>query len=309
MGFFSNSIYRKRQTALLGTAALAVAMSFLLPHAGFGGETGSDMMFEIWRYQSGQEDTGLLTGKPSHKKHAEPPGMTASVRGTVAYWQRIAMLPSDIVEVQLLDVSAQNSPPVVIAQNKITPTNQMPISFKLAYDPAKINPAHQYSIQARVLRNGQPAFINRSPCFVITHGYANYADIIVEMTDTQPAVRAEEDSLLPPSIGDPKAYLGTYTRCFTGAGGTITETLHVLSDNSIELQSRYSQGTVKQAGVWSLEKKLLAVLVTQKNGEYINPDRIVFKLQGNRLIAVEYDIKAYGPDYSFTRLTSAKQGN
>jgi putative lipoprotein len=308
MGFFSNSIYRKRH-ALLGTAALAVAMSFLLPHAGFSGETDSDMMFEIWRYQSGQEDTGLLTGKPSHKKHAEPPGMTVSVRGTVAYWQRIALLPSDIVEVQLLDVSAQNSTPVVIAQNKITPTNQMPISFKLAYNPAKINPAHQYSIQARVLRNGQPAFINRLPCFVITYGYANYADIIVGMTDTQPAVRAEEDSLLLPSIGDPKAYLGTYTRSITSAGGTITETLCVLSDNSIELQSRYSQGTVKRTGVWSLEKKLLSVLVTQKNGEYINPDRIVLELQSNRLIAVEYDIKVYGSDYSFTRLTSAKQAN
>jgi uncharacterized lipoprotein YbaY len=308
MGFFSNSICRKRQTALLGTAALAIAMSFLLPHAGFGGETGSDRMFDFWKYQSGHEDKGLLTGKPSHEKPAEPPGMTASVRGTITYWQRIAMMPSDIVEVQLMDVSPQNSAPVVIAQNKITPRNQMPISFKLAYDPAKINPAHQYSIQARILRNGQPAFINRSPCFVITHGYANYADIIVKMTDTQPAVRAEEDSLLPPSIGDPKAYLGTYTRSFTG-GGASKETLHVLSDNSIELQSRYSQGTLKQTGVWTLEKKLLVVTVTQKNGEQINPDRIVFELQGTRLIAVEYDIKDYGPDYSFTRLTSSIQSN
>ncbi len=309
MNLFSNSIYRKRKAELLGTAFLAIAVSFLQPHAGFGGEAGSDMMLDLWKYQSGLEDTGQLRAKPSHKKPAEQPGMTASVRGTVSYWQRIAMLPSDIVDIQLLDVSAQNPAPVVIAQNKITPTDQMPISFKLAYDPSKINPAHQYSIQARVFRNGQPAFINRSPCFVITQGYANYADIIVRMTDTQPAARAEENSLLPPSIGDPKAYLGTYTRSFTGTGGTITETLQVLRDNSIELLSRYSQMTVKQTGVWSLEKKSLAVTVTQINGEQINPGRIVFELQGTRLIAVEYDIKAYGPDYSFTRITSAKQDN
>jgi hypothetical protein len=216
------------------------------------------------------------------------------------------MLPSDIIDVQLLDVSAQNSPPVVIAQKKINPTDQVPIPFKLAYNPAKINPAHQYSIQARVLRNGQPAFINRSPCFVITHGYANYADIIVEMTDTQPAAQAGEDLLLPPSIGDPEAFIGTYTRSFTGAGGTITETLQVLSENSIELHSRYPKGTVHQIGVWSLEKKLLAVTMTQKNGEQINPDRIVFELQGNRLVAVEYDIKAYGPNYKFTRAAGRK---
>jgi putative lipoprotein len=255
MGFFSNSIYRKRNTELLGTIFLAIAVSFLQPHAGIGGEAGSDMLFDLWKYQSGQEDTGLLRAEPSHKKSAESPGITASVSGTVSYWQRIAMLPSDIVEVQLLDVSAQNSAPVVIAQNKITPTDQMPISFKLAYDPSKINFAHQYSIQARIFRKGQPAFINSPPCFVITHGYANYADIIVRITDTQPAARPEENSLLPPSIGDPKAYLGSYTRSFTGTGGTITETLHVLRDNSIELLSRYSQRTVKQTGIWSLEKK------------------------------------------------------
>jgi hypothetical protein len=59
---------------------------------------------------------------------------------------------------------------------------------------------------------------------------------------------------------------------------------------------------VLRAGVWSLEGKRLAVTLTQKNAEYINPQRIVFELKGNELVAVEYDSNIYGNRYVFTRI-------
>ena len=68
----------------------------------------------------------------------------------------------------------------------------------------------------------------------------------------------------------------------------------------MELQSSYSKGLVQQDGVWSLEGKHLAVTLTQTNGEYMNPERMVFELKGNKLEAVEYDRYAHGPQYIFT---------
>ena len=69
----------------------------------------------------------------------------------------------------------------------------------------------------------------------------------------------------------------------------------------MELHSSYTKGVVQQVGVWSPEGKQLAVTLTQKNGAYINPERIVFELNGSTLKAVKYDIKAYGSQYKFMR--------
>ena len=77
----------------------------------------------------------------------------------------------------------------------------------------------------------------------------------------------------------------------------------MLRNNSVELLSRYSKGIVKQTGVWSMEKYLLAVTVTHKNGEPVNPERIVFELKGDDLAAVEYDRAVHGPHFSFNRVS------
>jgi hypothetical protein len=50
-----------------------------------------------------------------------------------------------------------------------------------------------------------------------------------------------------------------------------------------------------------MEKYLLAVTVTHKNGEPVNPERIVFEQKGDGLAAVEYDRAAHGPHFSFNR--------
>ena len=154
---------------------------FLPPSASHANEVGSDMMFDLWKYRTGEDNTGLLTGKPSKPKAAEPPPITAHITGTIYFKQRITLLPNDVVEVQLLDISRQDTPAAVIARQNITQPDRVPIPFKLIYDPANINPAHKFAVLARVLSNGQVRFKNTSDRYVITYGHPNHMDILVEM--------------------------------------------------------------------------------------------------------------------------------
>ena len=286
----------------LPAIVMAIAGCFLLPCAARANEVGSEMMIDLWKNRTGEEDAGLLTGKPTKPSTAAPPAVTASITGTVSYRERIALLPQDEVEIKLLDVSRHDTPAAVIAKQNITPQRQVPVPFKISYDPAKINPTHRYAVQARILRNGQVRFINQAPCYVITHGHPNTIEVLVAMTNPE---SAEKKGTLVESTAN--VFTGTYTRTFIGAGGLVEETLHIMSNDAVELQSSYSKGFVQQDGVWSLEGKRLAVTLTQKNVEYMNPQRMVFELKGNKLEAVEYDRNAHGPQYIFTRTVVSGQ--
>ena len=276
---------------------MIIAGCFLQSRAARANEVGSDMMFDLWKYRTGDDNTGLLTGKPSKPKAAKPPPITAHVTGTIYYKQRITLLPNDVVEVQLLDISRQDTPAAIIARQNITQTDRVSIPFKLSYDPTNINPAHTYAVQAHILRNGQVQFMNKVPCYVITHGHPNTVEVLLTKTET-----TSVNETGPSHDSDVSAFVGTYKRTFTGAGGTVEETLDIRNNETVELHSIYTKGMVQQAGVWSPEGKQLAVTLTQKNGAYINPERIVFELKGSTLEAVEFDRNAYGPQYKFMRI-------
>lgn len=104
----------------------------------------------------------------------------ANVTGTVTYRQRIALTPSAIVEVKLLDVSRADAPAVTIAEQTIRPEGrQVPIEFELRYDPRRINPRHRYTVQARILEDGRLRFISTQAYPVITGGNSNTVEVIV----------------------------------------------------------------------------------------------------------------------------------
>jgi hypothetical protein len=180
----------------------------------------------------------------------------------------------------------------------------VPVPFKISYNPAKINPTHTYAVRARILRNGQVKFVNKAPCYVITRGHPSTAEILLAKTENKSV-----DETRPSASGAGGGFIGTYTRTFIGAGGTVDETLSIASDETVKLHSIYTKGAVQWAGVWSLEGKRLAVTLAQKNGEYVNPQRIVFELKSNELIAVEYDSNIYGNHYVFTRSAGLENKN
>ena len=115
---------------------ITAAVMLLLPRVTLPGESGTDFMINLWKYRTSEENTGLLTGRPSHKL-PESPVIAVNVIGTVDCLQALPLHPNDIIEVKLLDFASRDAS-VMITGQKITSPGQIPIPFKLTYDPAKL---------------------------------------------------------------------------------------------------------------------------------------------------------------------------
>lgn len=85
----------------------------------------------------------------------------ATLTGTATYRERIALPPDSRLIVTISDVSLADAPSATIAQNQIvTAGQQVPISFALSYDRARIEPGRSYAVSARILdRRGKLAWI------------------------------------------------------------------------------------------------------------------------------------------------------
>jgi putative lipoprotein len=81
--------------------------------------------------------------------------------GTANYRERIALPPDSRLVVTISDVSLMDAPSVTIAQNQInTAGQQVPISFAVSYDRARIQPGRTYAVSARILdKRGQLVWI------------------------------------------------------------------------------------------------------------------------------------------------------
>lgn len=105
---------------------------------------------------------------------------TGKVTGSITYRERIALPPSAVVTVKLVDVSLADAPAVLIAEQVIpTKGRQVPIEFALAYDASRIQPSHTYAVQVRIEDGGKLLFISDTAHHVITRGAPAHVDIVV----------------------------------------------------------------------------------------------------------------------------------
>ncbi|TWC22725.1 putative lipoprotein [Pseudomonas sp. SJZ085] len=79
--------------------------------------------------------------------------------GEVFYLQRIALPPSATLRVSLQDVSLADAPAVVLDEQSGPIKGQVPLPFRLSYDPAQVKPGHRYAVSARIEVDGQLMFI------------------------------------------------------------------------------------------------------------------------------------------------------
>ena len=105
-----------------------------------------------------------------------------AVVGTVSYRQRMALPADSVVEVRLLDTSKMDVAPQVIGE-AIIPTAgaQVPIPFRIEYNPAAIDPSHTYSVRAIINVGGKVLFSSPTTYPVLTRGAGNEAAIEVYM--------------------------------------------------------------------------------------------------------------------------------
>ncbi len=111
--------------------------------------------------------------------HGATPG---AIVGTVTYRQRVALPPDAIVEVRLQDTSRADASARTLG-HAIIPTAgaQVPIPFRIEYDPAAINPSHSYSVRATITVGDRLLFTSTTAYPVLTQGGGNEATIAVFM--------------------------------------------------------------------------------------------------------------------------------
>lgn len=85
---------------------------------------------------------------------------TASVTGEVFYLQRMALPPQAVLSVTLQDVSLADAPSIELARQQGPVNGQVPLPFRLDYNPQQVDPRHRYSISARIELDGRLLFIS-----------------------------------------------------------------------------------------------------------------------------------------------------
>lgn len=88
------------------------------------------------------------------------PTPVASIDGDVFYLQRSALPPTATLSVSLQDVSRADSAAVTLARQNGPIQGQVPLPFRLEYDPRQIEPGHRYAVSARIEAEGQLLFTN-----------------------------------------------------------------------------------------------------------------------------------------------------
>ena len=85
---------------------------------------------------------------------------TASVTGEVFYLQRMALPPQAVLSVTLQDVSLADAPSIELARQQGPVDGQVPLPFRLDYNPHQVDPRHRYSVSARIELDGRLLFIS-----------------------------------------------------------------------------------------------------------------------------------------------------
>jgi putative lipoprotein len=121
----------------------------------------------------------ILLGVPISSAQNAGPGI---VTGTVNYRHRMPLPPDAVVDVSMQDTTLADAPARIVGQTTI-PTRgaQVPIPFRIDYDPAGIDPSHRYVVRATITVDGRMLFTSPTAYPVLTRGAGSEAAIEVYM--------------------------------------------------------------------------------------------------------------------------------
>ena len=107
------------------------------------------------------------------------PTAAASVTGTATYRERMALPPDAVFEAIIEDVSKADAPAVVLGRTQVT-SIQVPVSFTVPYDPAKLDP------RARILVEGRLWFTSDTRHPVLRDAGDTRVDILMRRVASAP---------------------------------------------------------------------------------------------------------------------------
>ncbi len=107
-------------------------------------------------------------------------GKKGTITGTVNLLQRVE-LPADAeLRVSLEDVSLQDAPAGLIAENRIPAGGKdLPLPYTLEYDAKLIEDSHAYSVRGEIFIGGERRFMTTQSYPVLTREATHQADIML----------------------------------------------------------------------------------------------------------------------------------
>jgi putative lipoprotein len=109
---------------------------------------------------------------------------SASVTGTVAYRERVALPPDATAEISLIDATVQDDAARVVATTTVRADGrQPPLPFSLAYDASKIAKTHLYTVRAAIKSGAELLFATDIARAVITQENPTHVDLMLTRVD------------------------------------------------------------------------------------------------------------------------------
>jgi uncharacterized lipoprotein YbaY/heat shock protein HslJ len=170
------------------------------------------------------------------------------IKGTAAYRERMALPQNAVFEATLEDVSRADVPAELIGHAQIEHPGNPPISFDIAYDPARINESSAYSVRARITVGDQLMFTTTQNYPVLTRSNGSEVTLLLQRTSGAAAASAGQESALQDL---PATFTGTMP-CADCPG--IHYRLDLKPDHSFSSQMVYDErdATFNDSGRWEL---------------------------------------------------------
>jgi putative lipoprotein len=131
--------------------------------------------------------TGLviLLGSGAMVSCASPPPVVEKpltvIEGTITYRPKVALSPEAIVKVWLQDVSKMDVVATNLDEVEIRNPGQVPIPFRVRYDPALIKEGHRYTLLVKIYEGDRTRFLNATSYPVITQGCKDQCEVVVDL--------------------------------------------------------------------------------------------------------------------------------
>lgn len=98
------------------------------------------------------------------------PGTQSKITGSATLRERMALPADAVFEATLEDVSKAGAKAEVIGSARMERPGSPPITFRIPYDPARIDASHRYIVRARILVEGRVLYTSDQAYRVLTGG-------------------------------------------------------------------------------------------------------------------------------------------
>ena len=103
----------------------------------------------------------------------------ATIKGTVSFRERMALVPGTMLEVRIVDISPADAPYETIAETRVPAGPGSPMVYTLTFDRALMLAHRSYSLQARIFEGDHLMFMSTKRHPIAAGGPSN-TDIVVE---------------------------------------------------------------------------------------------------------------------------------